>query len=68
MLLPALDTEDQIPEVLRGIMQRMKLDEGSKLGNVTWVHMGKTEEGDLCHHATAFYSIMMALGIKSEDL
>ncbi len=68
MLLPSMDTEDDMPLALLEIRQRMKLDDDARLGNVTWVHMGKIDDERFCNHASVFFSIMMALGIKSEEL
>lgn len=68
MFLPSMDTEDEVSQVMLEIWQRMKLDEDARLGNVTWVHMGMIIEERFCHHASVFFSIMMALGIKTEDL
>lgn len=68
MILPSMDTEDEMTPAFMEIWQRMKLDVDARLGNVTWVHMGKIDEERFCNHASVFFSIMMALGIKSEDL
>ena len=68
MLLPSMDTEDDMPQALLETRQRMKLDEDACMGNVTWVHMGKIDDERFCNHVSVFFSIMMALGIKSEEL